>query len=132
MLRADAGTDGVWVAAFTAEVRRLTSRHRSFTPPRTGGAPAPGTPRRSALTRSGWPRGRTAPRCPPAGNWTYWQYSSRASVPGISGNVDVSYFLRAALHLLDPGGQRFGANTLLSRMCGRQFRDANDGYRGVK
>jgi GH25 family lysozyme M1 (1,4-beta-N-acetylmuramidase) len=43
----------------------------------------------------------------PAGwsNWTFWQYTSRGSVPGITGPVDLSYFLRAAVRLVDPGNQ---------------------------
>jgi GH25 family lysozyme M1 (1,4-beta-N-acetylmuramidase) len=35
------------------------------------------------------------------GSWTFWQYTSRGSVPGITGTVDVSYF-QAAVRLLDP------------------------------
>jgi GH25 family lysozyme M1 (1,4-beta-N-acetylmuramidase) len=44
----------------------------------------------------------------PAGwaNWTFWQYTSRATVPGISTRTDVSYFLSSAVRLLDPGSQR--------------------------
>jgi Putative Ig domain len=44
----------------------------------------------------------------PAGwaNWTFWQYTSRGSVPGITTNVDVSYFLLGAVRLLDPGNQQ--------------------------
>jgi hypothetical protein len=45
------------------------------------------------------------------GNWTFWQYTSRGTVPGISGNVDVSYFLQAAVRLLDPSSQQNAAGT---------------------
>ena len=43
-------------------------RGHSFTPPRTGGTPAPATAPRSPRTRCGWPRtGAAALRCRPAG-----------------------------------------------------------------
>src|SRR6202042_3461400 len=45
------------------------------------------------------------------GSWTFWQYSSRGSVPGITGNVDVSYFLQATVRLLDPSSQQNAAGT---------------------
>jgi GH25 family lysozyme M1 (1,4-beta-N-acetylmuramidase) len=35
-----------------------------------------------------------SPRIPAAwpSGWSFWQYSSTGSVPGISGNVDTDYF----------------------------------------
>ena len=48
----------------------------------------------------------TAPQCQAGwSNWTFWQYTSRGSVPGITGPVDLSYFLSAAVRLVDPGRQ---------------------------
>jgi hypothetical protein len=45
--------------------------------------------------------------------WTFWQYTSRGRVPGIDGNVDVSYFGSAVVRLLDPGAQRDTTGTAI-------------------
>jgi GH25 family lysozyme M1 (1,4-beta-N-acetylmuramidase) len=97
-----------WISAFTAEVQRITSQRpiiystADWWNTCTGDSTAFGTdPLWVAAYRSGNPP-------MPAGwsNWTFWQYTSRASVPGVTGNVDVSYFLQAAVRLLDPSNQQ--------------------------
>ena len=102
-----------WISALTAEVRRLTGQ-----PPIiyttadwwytcTGGSTAfasdplwvAGSRGGSPLLPAGW------------GNWTFWQYTSQGSVPGITGAVDVSFFPLGAVRLLDPGNQKDAAGT---------------------
>ena len=67
---------------------------RPSTRPRTGGTSAPARALRSPATRSGSPATPHRPLQPimPPGwkTWTYWQYGTQP-VPGISGQVDVSY-----------------------------------------
>src|SRR5215471_6335440 len=102
-----------WVSAFTAEVRRLTGQRpiiystADWWNTCTGGSTAFGS---DPLWVAAY--GSEGPPMP-AGwhNWTFWQYTSLGSVPGITGNVDVSYFLRAAVRLLDPGNQRTAPGT---------------------
>jgi GH25 family lysozyme M1 (1,4-beta-N-acetylmuramidase) len=110
-----AGQMVAWVASFTSQVRQLTGQlpiiyttadwWRSC----TGDSQAFGS---DPLWIAGW-----APSSPPMPSgwpsWTFWQYTSRGQVPGISGNVDVSYFGEAAVRLLDPGAQQSTAGTAL-------------------
>jgi GH25 family lysozyme M1 (1,4-beta-N-acetylmuramidase) len=102
-----------WVSAFTAEVQRVTSQlpiiytTADWWNTCTGGSTGSGA---DPLWVAGYVSG--SPPLPAGwGNWTFWQYTSRGSVPGISGNVDVSYFLQAAVRLIDPGNQRNAAGT---------------------
>src|SRR6185437_1279055 len=97
-----------WLSAFTAEVQRITSQQpiiystADWWNTCTGDSTAFGSaPLWVAAYRSGNPP-------MPAGwsNWTFWQYTSRGSVPGITGSVDVSYFLQAAVRLIDPSNQQ--------------------------
>jgi len=104
-----------WISAFTTEAQRLTSQPTII------------------YTTADWWRSCTGdsgafgsdplwvaayrPSSPPmpAGwrQWTFWQYTSRAQVPGIAAQVDVSYFGRGVLQLLDPGAQRSLAGTVI-------------------
>jgi len=104
-----------WLSAFTAEVQRITSQQpiiystADWWNTCTGDSAAFGVdPLWVAAYRSGNPP-------MPAGwsNWTFWQYTSRGSVPGITGNVDVSYFLQAAVRLLDPSNQQNAVGTAI-------------------
>jgi GH25 family lysozyme M1 (1,4-beta-N-acetylmuramidase) len=56
----------------------------------------------------------------PAGwrDWTYWQYTSTGTVPGITGSTDVSYVNGGAVDLIDPGMQRTTAGTAVSLQIG--------------
>ena len=102
-----------WVSAFTAEVQRITGQRpiiyttADWWDTCTGDSTAFGAdPLWVAAYRSG------SPPVPAGwGNWTFWQYTSRGSVPGITGYVDVSYFLQAAMRLLDPGNQQNAVGT---------------------
>jgi GH25 family lysozyme M1 (1,4-beta-N-acetylmuramidase) len=102
-----------WLSAFTAEVQRVTSQlpiiytTADWWDTCTGGSTAFGSDTLwVAAYRSG------SPPVPAGwGNWTFWQYTSRGTVPGITGNVDVSYFLQAAVRLLDPGNQQNAVRT---------------------
>ena len=109
-----------WLGAFTAEAQRLTGQQTILYTTAdwwrtcTGDSTAFGSdPLWVAAYRNGSPP-------MPAGwaNWTFWQFTSQASVPGIAGNVDVSYFLRAALQLLDPGNQQDAAGTAVQLQVG--------------
>ena len=91
-----------WISAFAAEVRHLTGQRpiiyttADWWHTCTGGSTAFGS---DPL----WVAGYGSARPPmPAGwaNWTFWQFTSQRSVPGITGHVDVSYFLRSAARLL--------------------------------
>jgi hypothetical protein len=85
-----------WLAAFTGEVRRLTG-HRpviystaDWWRSCTGDSRAFGA---DPLWVAAW--GTASPPMPSGWrNWTFWQYTSRGRVPGIKGNVDVSYYRR--------------------------------------
>ena len=104
-----------WLSAFTAEVQRVTSQQpiiyttADWWDTCTGDSTAFGS---DALWVAGYVSG-SPPM--PAGwaNWTFWQYTSRGTVPGITGSVDVSYFLQAAVRLLDPGNQQNAAGTAI-------------------
>ena len=104
-----------WISAFTAEVQRVTSQQpviyttADWWGTCTGDTAAFGAdPLWVAAYRNGSP-----PMPAGWGSWTFWQYSSRGSVPGITGNVDVSYFLQAAVRLLDPSSQHDAAGTAI-------------------
>ena len=49
--------------------------------------------------------------------WTYWQYGTNL-VPGISGQVDVSYLSATALQVLDPPAQTDATGTAVSLQVG--------------
>ena len=97
-----------WVSAFTAEAQRLTGQApiiyttADWWQTCTGDSTAFGS---DPLWVAGWRNG-SPPM--PAGwaNWTFWQYTSRGSIRGITTTVDVSYFLLGAIRLLDPGNQQ--------------------------
>jgi GH25 family lysozyme M1 (1,4-beta-N-acetylmuramidase) len=104
-----------WLSAFTAEARRLTGQEpiiyttADWWDTCTGGSAAFGSdPLWVAAYRSGSP-----PMPPGWADWTFWQYTSQGSVPGITGDVDISYFLRSALQLLDPGNQQDAPGTAI-------------------
>jgi lysozyme len=87
-----------WISAFAAEVRRLTGQRpiiyttADWWHTCTGGSTAFGS---DPLWVAGY--GSASPPMPAGwANWTFWQFTSQGSVPGITGHVDVSYFLRAA------------------------------------
>jgi GH25 family lysozyme M1 (1,4-beta-N-acetylmuramidase) len=102
-----------WLSAFTAEAQRITGQRpiiystADWWNTCTGGSTAFGTdPLWVAAYRNSDP-----PMPAGWGSWTFWQYTSGASVPGITGSVDVSYFLQAAVRLLDPGNQQNAVGT---------------------
>jgi GH25 family lysozyme M1 (1,4-beta-N-acetylmuramidase) len=104
-----------WVSAFTAEVQRVTGQQpiiyttADWWDTCTGDSTAFGS---DTLWVAGYVGGN--PPIPAGwGDWTFWQYTSRGSVPGITGSVDVSYFLQAAVRLLDPGNQQDAARTAI-------------------
>ncbi len=100
-----------WISAYVATVDRLTGQlpviytttgwwHRC-----TGDSGAFGA---DPLWIAAW---GSSPDPLPSGwqRWTFWQYTSNGHVPGIKGPVDVSYFRRADVQLLSPGGQTSAA-----------------------
>lgn len=66
---------------------------------------------------AGWDSGAPAM---PAGwkSWTFWQFSDNGTSPGITGKVDVSFFLTGAVHLLNPGSQSSAAGTAVKLQVG--------------
>jgi GH25 family lysozyme M1 (1,4-beta-N-acetylmuramidase) len=85
-----------WLSSFTGEVRRLTGRRpiiystADWWRTCTGDSSAFGA---DPLWVAAW--GPSPPPLPSGwGNWTFWQYTSRGRVPGIKGNVDISYYRR--------------------------------------
>jgi GH25 family lysozyme M1 (1,4-beta-N-acetylmuramidase) len=58
----------------------------------------------------------------PAGrdDWTFWQYASSGTVPGVAtaGDTDVSYFGGGLVTLVDPGSQRTSEGTSVSLQLG--------------
>ena len=104
-----------WISAFTAEVQRVTSQQpiiyttADWWDTCTGDSTAFGS---DTLWVAGYVSG--SPPMPAGwGSWTFWQYTSRGNVPGVTGSVDVSYFLQAAVRLLDPGNQQDATGTAI-------------------
>jgi GH25 family lysozyme M1 (1,4-beta-N-acetylmuramidase) len=104
-----------WISAFTAEVQRLTGQPPIIYSTADWWRSCTGDTR----VFDSDPLWIAAPRATPAPlpsgwqDWTFWQYSSTALVPGITGRVDVSYFGLAMVRLLDPGAQRNAAGTAI-------------------
>ena len=97
-----------WIAAFTAEARRLTGQPTIIYTTADWWRSCTGDSRAFGSDNL-WVAayGPTSPPMPSGWRkWTFWQYTSRGQVPGIAAQVDVSYFARAAVQLLDPGNQR--------------------------
>jgi GH25 family lysozyme M1 (1,4-beta-N-acetylmuramidase) len=104
-----------WLSAFTSEVRRLTGQLPIIYTTADWWRTCTGDSRAFAsdpLWIAAW---GPSPTPMPSGwrDWTFWQYTSHGHVPGIDGNVDISYFGRAAVRLLDPGAQRSAAGTAI-------------------
>jgi GH25 family lysozyme M1 (1,4-beta-N-acetylmuramidase) len=102
-----------WLRAFAGEAQRLTGQQpviyttADWWRTCTGNSPAFGADQLwIAAFRNGSP-----PMPAGWGNWTFWQYTSSATVPGISTRTDVSYFLSSAVRLLDPGAQHSAPGT---------------------
>jgi hypothetical protein len=96
-----------WIAAFTNEVQHLTGQRpvvyttADWWHTCTGGSKAFGL---DPLWVAGY--GSASPPMPAGwAYWTFWQYTSGGSVPGITGHVDLSYFLSSAARLLPSGTQ---------------------------
>ncbi|HEX6357329.1 GH25 family lysozyme [Actinophytocola sp.] len=90
-----------WIREFVTEVQRRTGvpaliyTSPGFWRDCTGNSTAFGA---NPLWISHW--GVSTPTMPPGwSNWTFWQYSSTTTVPGISGNVDGNYFSGSAAAL---------------------------------
>jgi GH25 family lysozyme M1 (1,4-beta-N-acetylmuramidase) len=97
-----------WIAGFTAEARRLTGQlpviysTADWWRTCTRDSAAFGS---DPLWIAAW-RPSSPPMPPGWRDWTFWQYTIHGIVPGIGGYVDVSYFGKAVVRLLDPGAQR--------------------------
>jgi len=107
-----------WISAFTDEIQRRTGQH----PVIYSTAQWWDTCTDDSAAFSADPMwianyGVSAPAMPAAWqNWTYWQYTSSATVPGISvaNDVDTSYLSSTALELAAPGNQSDRAGSLAS------------------
>jgi GH25 family lysozyme M1 (1,4-beta-N-acetylmuramidase) len=109
-----------WIAAFTAETRRLTGQFpviyttANWWRTCTADSAAFG---KDPLWIAAW-GSSPAPMPPGWRDWTFWQYTSRGRVPGIDGNVDVSYFGSTAVRLVDPGAQHNTTGTAIRLQVG--------------
>ncbi|MBV9382158.1 MAG: hypothetical protein JOY82_01075 [Streptosporangiaceae bacterium] len=104
-----------WIASFSNEIRRLTGElpiiytTADWWNTCTGG-------NRWFGANPLWVAAYAAGSPPlPAGwrTWTFWQYTSSGTVPGIPspGNTDLSYFNGAQVTLIDPGDQHVRAGS---------------------
>lgn len=102
-----------WITGFDSEVERLTGQRpiiyttADWWDACTGASPA-------FAANPLWVAAYGVGNPPlPAGwaNWTFWQYTSSAAVPGIAGNVDANYFNSAMVTLADPGSQSDASGT---------------------
>lgn len=94
-----------WIAAFSTEIRLKTGQLPIiYTTADWWGTCTAGSTAFSASHLWVAQYGVASPTLP-AGwpTWTFWQYTSTGSVPGIVGNVDVSYFNDSAGTLANPG-----------------------------
>lgn len=108
-----------WISAFVTRTEQLTGQPPIiYTAPSwwrtcTGGS---GTFRRLPLWVAAW--AVSSPPLPRGWHdWTFWQYTSSGSVPGIktADGTDISYFNdRGAVSLLDPGNQKTAAGARVS------------------
>jgi GH25 family lysozyme M1 (1,4-beta-N-acetylmuramidase) len=97
-----------WISAFAGEAQRLTGQLPIIYTTADWWNTCTGDTKAFASDQL-WIAAYSAP--PPAlpaawPNWTFWQYTSSATVPGITGNVDESYFNSNLIDLIDPGTQR--------------------------
>lgn len=105
-----------WISAFDTEVQRLTGQVPAIYTTAdwwstcTGNSSAfrsnqlwiASYSAASPVLPTGWPQ------------WTFWQYTSSGTVPGISGNTDVSYFNSNQADPVYPGTQRGAAGSAVS------------------
>lgn len=107
-----------WIAAFTGEVRRRTGLRPVINTQPAWWNKCTGSTR-AFLADQLWVQDHTAghrsPRLP-AGwtGWSYWQYSITGSVPGITGNTDLSRLSPALLAVASPGAQTYRAGRRVS------------------
>jgi GH25 family lysozyme M1 (1,4-beta-N-acetylmuramidase) len=108
-----------WISAFDAEAQRLTGQlpiiytTAAWWNTCTGGSKA-FAPDQLRIASYSTPN----PAMPAAWpNWTFWQYTSAATVAGITGNADESYFNSdQVVDLIDPGTQRDAPGSLVSSL----------------
>ncbi len=104
-----------WIGAFVAEVVRRTGEHPAIYTTSdwwkacTGDSTAFGA---DPLWIASWGAPATTP--PGWTAWTYWQFTSTATVPGISVKTDVSYYSPATLSAADESGQADPTGTSVS------------------
>jgi GH25 family lysozyme M1 (1,4-beta-N-acetylmuramidase) len=105
-----------WIGAFDGEAQRLTGQApiiyttagwwNTCTGSSTAFAPSQlwiaSYSASSPALPAGWPQ------------WTFWQYTSGGTVPGITGSTDVSYFNSALADPVYPGTQRDTAGSAVS------------------
>ena len=99
-----------WITAFDGEVQRLTGKApiiyttADWWDTCTGASTAFGA---NPLWVAAY--GVSSPPLPAGwASWTFWQYTSSATIPGIIGNVDASYSNGAIAALVAPAARRAG------------------------
>lgn len=104
-----------WISAFIAEARRLTGQPTIIYTTADWWRSCTGDSRAFGSDPLWVAAYRPSSPPMPSGwrDWTFWQYSSSGQVPGIAAHVDVSYFGRAVVRLLDPGAQRDSPGTAI-------------------
>jgi GH25 family lysozyme M1 (1,4-beta-N-acetylmuramidase) len=111
-----------WIGAWVAEYTRRTGQHPAIYTTADWWAKCTGQSTAFAAYPL-WIAGDTSsgplqPIMPPAWKtWTYWQYGTNL-VPGISGQVDVSYLSATALQVLAPPAQTDATGTAVSLPVG--------------
>jgi GH25 family lysozyme M1 (1,4-beta-N-acetylmuramidase) len=123
-----------WISAFTAEIQRRTGQHPVIYSTAQWWDECTGDSNAFAADPL-WIAnyGVTAPAMPAAWqDWVYWQYTSSATVPGISGsgNVDTSWLSSTALELAAPATQSNRVGSQASLQANVLYAGLAPGYTG--
>lgn len=95
-----------WIKAWVAEIVRRTGQQPAIYTPATWWNQCTGNSSAFGADPLWLVLQGASPTVPPGWtDWTYLQYTNQGSVPGISGNVDLSYLSASALQLLEPPAQ---------------------------
>ena len=104
-----------WISAFVAETHRRTGRAPAIYTTAAWWTTCTGDSKAFAADPLWIASLTSSPSLPGAWHsWTYWQYSSSATVPGITTSTDVSYLSASALELAEPASQSYRPDATVS------------------
>ncbi|HWG13826.1 MAG TPA: ricin-type beta-trefoil lectin domain protein [Streptosporangiaceae bacterium] len=105
-----------WISAFDTEVQRLTGQVPAIYSTADWWQTCTGNSKAFSSSQLWIASYSAASPALPAGwpQWTFWQYTSTGTVPGITGNTDVSYFNSSQADPVYPGTQRGAAGSSAS------------------